>query len=53
MTDNIFQTLHELAGRNEILIRSLTVTERNPENFKYWLALADALVKRSIYELSN
>jgi tetratricopeptide (TPR) repeat protein len=52
MTDNIFQTLHELAGQDEILIRSLTDTERNPENFKYWLALADALVKRNMYELA-
>ena len=51
MTDNIFQTLHELAGQDEILIRSLTDTERNPENFKYWFALADALVKRNMYEL--
>ena len=52
MTDNIFQTLHELAGQDEILIRSLTDTERNPENFKYWCALADALVKRNMYELA-
>jgi tetratricopeptide (TPR) repeat protein len=52
MTDNIFQTLHELAGQDEILFRSLTDTERNPQNFKYWLALADALVKRNMYELA-
>ncbi|HET7285715.1 MAG TPA: tetratricopeptide repeat protein [Nitrososphaeraceae archaeon] len=53
MTDNIFQTLHESAGQDEILIRSLTDTERNPENFKYWLALADALVKRNMYDLAS